>query len=276
MKRTPTIWSENHGKDNFIKEYPDFSMFSLLLQTAKKHPDYTALEFQNRKTSFSQMIAEIELIAQSLLASGIKKGDYVSVVAPNTPQTLNMVYAINRIGAVANMIHPLLSPAEIKQFIKKVDSAAVLTFDMLYPKFSGMSWQTSVSPLMIIARIADALPVYLKPLYLAKNKVKPDFNPSHNIIYWNDFIKKGKEKKTPLPPDNGKGDDVAVILYSGGTTGIPKGVMIQNKAFNAMAIQSSEIKPLDTSETAGKKVLAMMPAFHGFGIAICMNVMLSF
>lgn len=276
MKRNPTIWSENHGKDNFITEYPDYSMFSHLLKTAQRHPDYIALEFQNKKTSFSHMIADIELIAQSLLACGIKKGDYVSVVAPNTPQTLTMVYAVNRIGAVANMIHPLLSPAEIKQFVEKVNSSAVLTFDMLYSKFADMEWNTSIVPVMIIARIADALPMYLKPLYLAKNNIKPDFNPSHNIIYWNDFIKRGKEKKTPLPLDSGKGDDVAVILYSGGTTGIPKGVMIQNKAFNAMAIQSSEIKPLDTSETAGKKVLAMMPAFHGFGLAMCMHVMLSF
>lgn len=276
MKRNPSIWSEHHGKDNFREEYPDFSMFSLLEETAQKHPDYTALEFQNKKISFSGMIAQIELIAQSLLASGIQKGDYVSVVAPNTPQALMMIYAINRMGAIVNVVHPLLSSAEIKQLIEKVDSVAVLTFDIVYPKFADITWETSRNPLMIIARIVDALPSIIKPIYGLTNKVKPAFNPAHNILYWNEFLKKGKARKEPLAPDTGVGDDVAVILYSGGTTGIPKGVMIQNKSFNAMAIQSSEIKPLDTAETAGKKVLALMPVFHGFGLAMCMHVMLSF
>ena len=98
----------------------------------------------------------------------------------------------------------------------------------------------------------------------------------HNWISWKNFIKKGTQKKDTLPPDSGKGDDIAVILYSGGTTGLPKGVMLQNKAFNAMAVQSSEIKPYDTKDTAGKKVLALMPVFHGFGLAMCIHVMLSF
>ena len=111
MKRVPGIWSEHHGKDNFIPEYPEYSMFAMLNGVAKKHPDYTALEFEDKKISFSEMIEYIELIAKALLASGIKKGDYVSVVAPNTPQAVCMVYAINRIGAIANMIHPLLSAA---------------------------------------------------------------------------------------------------------------------------------------------------------------------
>ena len=274
MKRYPNIWSEHHGKANFIEEYPDFSMFALLNQTAKRHPDYVATEFQGKKTTFSQMISEIELYAQSLLAAGIKKGDYVSVVAPNAPQAFFMVYAINRIGAVANMIHPLLSTGEIKQLVENVNSAAVLVFDATYPKVADINWSEGKAPLLIMARIVDALPLYIKPLYNLKNKAEIKYNPSHRIIEWKDFITGGKT--TALPADDGVGEDVAVILYSGGTTGLPKGVMLQNKAFNAMAIQASEIKPLDTEDTAGKKVLALMPLFHGFGLAMCMHVMISF
>lgn len=276
MRRKPNIWSEHHGAGNFIKEYPDYSMFTHLQNTAKKHPDYIALEFQGKKTSFSEMIEQIELIAQSLLASGIKKGDYVSIVAPNTPQALNMVYAINRIGAIANMIHPLLSPVETKRLIENVNSVAVLTFDILSDKFSEISWDADCKPLLIVGRIVDALPGYIKPIYKLKNKTKLNFNSEHNVVIWSDFIKKGKALKDKLPPDDGKGDDVAIVLYSGGTTGLPKGVLLQNKAFNAMAVQSSEIKPYDTADTAGKKVLALMPLFHGFGLAMCIHVMISF
>ncbi len=275
MQRTPGIWSKHHGKDNFISEYPDYSMFAMLNDVAKKHPDYTALEFEDKKISFSKMIEQIELVAKSLLASGIKKGDYVSVVAPNTPQALCMVYAINRIGAIANMIHPLLSPVETQLLIEKVDSVAVLTFDILYNKFRDISWNNK-RPLMIIGSIADALPFYKKYLYKMINKSNLEYNPDHKIIKWNDFLAKGRKSSIELPPDNGKGEDVAIILYSGGTTGLPKGVMLQNFAFNAMAVQSSEIKPYDTKDTAGKKVLALMPVFHGFGLAMCIHVMLSF
>ncbi len=276
MKRTPNIWSSHHGKDNFIPEYPDCSMFSFMEKTKNKHPDFTALEFQNNKLSFSEMFAQIELIAQSLLASGVKKGDHVSVVAPNTPQAVNMVYAINRIGAIANMIHPLLSQGEIKLLVENVNSVALLTFDLVYPKIAEIEWKSPCNPLMIIAHISDALPFYIKPIYKLKAEKKISYKPNHNTIEWKDFIKKGKIRKEPLPVDEGKGEDVAVILYSGGTTGLPKGVMLQNFAFNAMAVQSSEIKPLDTKDTAGKRVLALMPVFHGFGLAMCIHVMLSF
>lgn len=272
MKRERNIWSENHGDSNFISEYPEYSMVSLLKETAHKYPDCNAIDFQSKTLTFSQMIAEIENVARALIANGVKKGDYVSVVAPNTPQALLMVYAVNRVGAIANMIHPLLSVTEIQHFIEHVNSKAVLTFDMLYSKFADIKWQTNEKPLIILARIKDALPFYLKHLYALKNKVDITLNPEHNVIYWNQFLKSGKN--VSLPEDDGKGDDVAVILYSGGTTGIPKGVMIHNRAFNCMAIQSSEIKPVD--DASGMKCLAMMPTFHGFGLAMCMHVMLSF
>lgn len=276
MKRERTIWSDNHSPENFREEYPEFSMVSLLKETAEKYPDYYALEFNNKKITFSQMIQQIELVAQSLLASGVKKGDFVSVVAPNTPQALISVYAINRMGAIANMIHPLLSANEIRRFVEHVDSKAVITFDMLYPKLAEIKWETSAKPVMVLARIADALPFYIKPLYMATNKVKLNINPEHNVIYWNDFLRKGKQRKEALPADDGKGDDIAAILYSGGTTGIPKGVMIHNRAFNCMAIQAEEIKRDDSKDIAGKKALAVMPVFHGFGLAMCMHVMLYF
>jgi long-chain acyl-CoA synthetase len=171
-------------------------------------------------------------------------------------------------GAVANMIHPLLSANEIKKFVEHVDSKAVITFDMLYPKLSEITWETTTKPVIVLARIADALPIYLKPLYLAKNKVKINPNPNHDTIYWNDFLKRGKQRKEPLPVDDGKGDDIAAILYSGGTTGIPIGVMIHNRAVTCMAVQAEESKRDNTKNAAGKKALALMPVFHGFGLGI--------
>ena len=274
MKRYPTIWSENHSKENYRDNFPEFSMFSLLKETAEEYPNNTALEFQDKETTFSEMIEQIELVAQSFLACGIKKGDFISIVAPNTPQALISVYAANRIGAVANMIHPLLSANEIKRFVEHVDSKAVITFDNLYDKLSQIKWETTQNPTVILARIVDALPESIQPHYLAANKLEININPDHNAIYWNDFLEKGKQRAEALPVDDGKSDDLAAILYSGGTTGIPKGVMVTNQGFNCMAIQTTEVIRSDRKDMAGKKLLALMPVFHGFGLAMCMHVAL--
>lgn len=274
MKRYPTIWSENHSKENFRDEFPEFSMFSLLKETAEQYPDNIALEFQDKQTSFSEMIEQIELVAQSFLACGVKKGDFVSVIAPNTPQALISVYAANRIGAVVNMIHPLLSTNEIKKFVEHVDSKAIITFDNLYAKLGEIIWETTQKPVMILARIADALPEAVQSYYLAANPLEININPQHNAIYWNDFLQKGRQREEILPADDGKGEDLAAILYSGGTTGIPKGVMIDNQSFNCMAIQTGEVIRSDKKDMAGKKLLALMPVFHGFGLAMCMHVAL--
>ncbi len=275
MKRNRNIWSENHSEDNFRDEYPEFSMVSLIKETATKHPNNIALEFQNKKTTFSEFISSIESTAKSLISVGVKKGDFVSIIAPNTPQALVSVYAVNRIGAVANMIHPLLSVNEIQKFVEHVESKVIITFDMLFNKLSEISWKKDKKPIIILARIADALPWYIKPFYMLKNKINVDNKHLNNVVYWNDFLRKGKCIKE-LPSDSGKGDDIAAILYSGGTTGIPKGVMIHNRAFNCMAIQAEEIKRDDTKNVLGKKALAVMPVFHGFGLAMCMHVMLYF
>lgn len=274
MKRERNIWSDNHADSNFRNEYPEFSMFALLKETADKYPDYIALEFQNKKLSFSQFINKIELVGQALLAHGVKKGDYVSVVAPNCPQALIMIYAINRIGAVANMIHPLLSVNEIKDFVERVNSVAVFTLDIVYQKLQDVEWKDGLNPFIILSGIEDALPFYAKPIYKAKTKIKLNDNPKHKIIKWKEFLNKGKNRVEALPEDDGKGDDIAVILYSGGTTGIPKGAMIHNRAFNCMAVQAQEIKQDD--DASGDKALALMPLFHGFGLAMCMHTMLYF
>lgn len=272
MKRDKTIWYYYQNSDRWIPEYPEYSFYEHLRRGAQKYPDFCAVEFQGKKYTYKTLLNNINDVATALVSLGIKKGDYVSIVTPNTPQALFMIYAVNRIGAVANMIHPLLSASEIQQFIENTDSVAILTLDMIYPKFAKIKWNTSKEPKMILAKIADALPWYAKPVYSAKNKLNLTFNPEHDIIYWNDLIAKGKKEKPQMPVDDGKADDTAVILYSGGTSGTPKGVMITNMNMNSLAMHTYDIGGIEN--VAGKKSLAVMPLFHGFGLVICVHAML--
>ena len=273
MKRTKSIWYEHQNPDKWIEEYPEHSFYNHLKTNSEKYPNLTAVEFQGKKYSYKQLITNIESAAASLIAIGVKKGDYVSIVCPNTPQALFMIYAVNRIGAVANMIHPLLSANEIQQFIENTNSVAVLTLDMIYPKFAKIKWNTVNQPKIILARIVDALPAYVKPVYSLKNKLKLNFNPDHDIVYWNSFIETGKSSCIEMPVDDGKSDDTAVILYSGGSSGKPKGVMITNLNINSLALHTYDIGGIE--DVVGKKSLAVMPLFHGFGLVICVHAMLS-
>lgn len=273
MNRVKSVWFDHQNPDKWVPEYPEHSFYELLRKGSLKYPNLCAVEFQGKKYSYRQLIENIDRVAFSLVSYGIKKGDFVSIVTPNTPQALFMIYALNRIGAIANMIHPLLSANEIQAFVENTDSVAILTLDMIYPKFAKIKWSTTKQPKIILARIVDALPWYAKPVYSAKNKLNLTFNPEHDIIYWNNFIENGKTHNLELPNDEGKADDTAVILYSGGSSGTPKGVMITNMNINSLALHTYDIGGIE--DVVGKKSLAIMPLFHGFGLVICVHAMLS-
>lgn len=271
MKRIKGVWYKHMAPENWCDEYPRCSMFDQLKNNAQKYLDLPAIEFNNKYYTFRQLIKSTEDLAKALVSLGLKQGDIVSVVTPNTPQGVLMVYALNRIGAIANMIHPLLSPKEIKHFVETTESRAVLVMDVLYNKFAEIEWSKSFRPKVIIARVEDALPLYLRPFFKLKSKTKIIPNPNHDIVFWNDLLKNEDLPKIVLPQNCSDPDAVAVILYSGGTTGIQKGVMLTNYNLTCYAIQAFEASGMDT---IGKRCLGVLPLFHGFGLALCVHTML--
>ncbi len=271
MRKSKTIWYEHLNPEKWNGEYPTGSLFEYIRAESEKHRNHVALVFEGKKYTYQQLVDNTESVAAALLAHNIKKGDTVSVITPNTPQAVFMFYAINRIGAVANMIHPLLSEPEIREMVTRSESKAILTLDMIYPKFAKTNWNLPQEPKMILARIADALPAFKRPVYNAKNKLKLQFNAQHDVIYWNDFVAAGKN--TALPADDGAENDTAAILYSGGTSGTPKGVMLSNLNCNALAAHMYDVGGIE--DTLGKRSLVVMPLFHGFGLFVCLHGMLS-
>ena len=271
MKRSQGIWYHNLDPAKWVSEYPRCSMYEQLLRTAQAFLDLPALEFQNKSCTFRQLLSQIEETAHALRSIGIKQGDIVSIVSPNVPQGVIMVYALNKIGAIANVIHPLLSTKEIQHFVESTQSTAVLVLDVIYDRIAPITWNLPQAPKVIIAQLADALPLSLRLLYRFKSGRKTKPNPSHDVLYWKDLLQHSKANPVSCQHPAGDPGAVAIILYSGGTTGVQKGVMLTNYNMTCYAIQAFEASGMDT---VGKKSLGVLPLFHGFGLALCVHTML--
>ena len=258
-------WIKYYGDTPASLSYPQKTMYQLLAETAAQYPDSIAYSFQGKKTSYSAFMKRIDAAARGLYALGIRKGDKVTVCMPNTPQALDCFYGLNRIGAIPNMIHPLSAAEEIVFYLNFSKSKAILTLAQFYGKIDSIRHRLDTDVTVLVARIADELPPVKKLLFPLTKGGKADKIPEgKDFTLWYDQVAAGKN--TILPPDDGKADDCGAILYSGGTTGTTKGIMLSNRNFNALALQT--IAASGFGSVAGMKMLSVMPVFHGFGLGI--------
>ena len=258
-------WIAYYGNTPATLDYPHKTMYQLLADAADKYPNNTAYVFMGKKTSYPAFMKRIDAAAKGLYHMGIRKGDKVTICMANTPQALDCFYALNRIGAIPNMIHPLSAAKEIAFYLNFSKSKAILTLAQFYDKVSSIKAELDNPTEILIARIADELPMPLNMLYPMTAGGKADKAPAgKDYTLWYDMVKAGKD--TALPADDGKFDDCGAILYSGGTTGTTKGIMLSNLNFNALGLQT--IAASGFGSVAGMKMLSVMPVFHGFGLGI--------
>lgn len=253
-------------------EIPDTSMFGMLRISAENQPDSLAYEYFGTECSYKNLVKKIERISGAYHSLGVRKGDIVTIIMPNTPEAVISIYALNRIGAVANILHPLSAQEEIKNHINRVKSKVLLSVDICGEKIANIIDETSLKH-VIVASAGESMPAVMKMLYALKciKNYKYDKNDSR-YISWKNFsgMSKSVEEYMPTGDENKK---VAVILHSGGTTGTPKDIMLSNSNFNAFGIQAvltlRDVK-------AGDKILAILPIFHGFGLGVCVHVSFCF
>ena len=258
-------WTAYYGSTPATLDYPHKTMYQLLFDAAMKYPNNTAYVFMGKKTSYATFMKRIEAAAKGLYHMGIRKGDKVTICMANTPQALDCFYALNRIGAIPNMIHPLSAAQEIAFYLNFSKSKAILTLAQFYDKVASIKDELNQPTQILIARIADELPAPLNLLYPMTAGGKEDKAPaSKDYTLWYDMVKAGNG--TELPPDDGHFDDCGAILYSGGTTGTTKGIMLSNLNFNALGLQT--IAASGFGSISGMKMLSVMPVFHGFGLGI--------
>ncbi len=272
MNQPKTPWLNNYGKIPFHLEYPDGSMLDAVEEIAQKHPDKIAYDFMGMKADYKTFLSQVHRCARALSALGIRENQQVTVCMPNCPQTLILFYAINAVGAVASMIHPLSGEGEIAFYINESESVAAITLDQFYPKFESIRRRIPTVKHLILASIKDFLPQPLKTGYLLTESRKlPKIPADAPVLWWKKLMK--MEKDAPQAwRVNKKGEELAVVLFSGGTTGTSKGIMLSNLNFNALARQIVATNPMFRP---GDKMLAAMPMFHGFGLGVSIHSMLA-
>lgn len=265
-----TPWLSSYGDLPFHLEYSEKSMAEAVLDTAAREKDFTALSFMGRKISFTQMAASIDLVARAFYSIGIRPGNRVMVCLPNVPQAIYCLYGLNRIGAVAAMIHPLSAVGEIVYDLNEAGCDCAVTLDQFYGKFTEVMAQRPLKNL-IIARVSDELPCILPVLYrLTTERKFPKVEEKNGVMRWNTFVK-GAEVVSDGYVFAKNPKEEAVVLFSGGTTGISKGIMLSDYNFNALAMQTAVMSHEDVRHM---KMLAAMPVFHGFGLGVCIHTMM--
>ena len=264
-------WAKNTGTIPLKLDYFDGTLFEAVEAAAKQYPNYTAFTFMGSETSYKKMIEEIRIIAKSLRTIGVRPGDTVTIALPNCPQAIYAFYAVNLVGGVASMIHPLSAEKEIEFYLNETDSYTAITLDQFYHKFERIRQNTKVSNI-IVASIKDELSKPIRAGYMLTEGRKvqkiPDDAP---VIKWKDFAKLGKYCSYNYEAKRGN-DDAGAILFSGGTTGTSKGIVLTNFSINAMGKQIIATNPMFKP---GDRMLAAMPLFHGFGLGVCVHAMLS-
>ena len=252
-------------------EYFEGSMFDKVLDIANRYPNNVAFDFMGRSTTYKKMVEEIENCAKALKTIGVREGDHVTIALPNCPQAIYMFYAVNLVGAVCNMIHPLSAEKEIEFYLNASHSVTAITLDQFYHKFENIRQNTGIVNI-IIASVKDELSKPVRAGYMLTEGRKIRKIPKDApVIRWREFMAMSRHCFYNYKVER-KSDDPAVILYSGGTTGTTKGIVLTNKNFNALGQQVIATNPMFRP---GDKMLAAMPVFHGFGLGVCIHTMLS-
>ncbi len=266
-----TPWAGHTGDIPLHLTYPDGTMVDAVRRVAERYPSYTALDFMGKPTAYRTLMADIEACARGLAAVGVQAGDVVTIALPNGPQAVCLFYAVNLIGGVCSMIHPLSAEKEIEFYLNEANSRTIITLDQFYPKVAAIRENTQLQT-VIIARIADALSPLTRLGYaLTEGRKLPKLPSSADVIGWQTFLAAGRLCRRPYQAAV-CADDPAVILYSGGTTGKTKGIVLTNRNFNALAAQIVAANPMFRP---GDNMLAAMPVFHGFGLGVCIHSMLA-
>ncbi len=261
-------WLKYYSEEAINAPLPECTIYEYLWENNKDYPKDIALEYFGRKITFEKLFISIDACEKALIALNVKKGDIVTVALPSIPEALYMVYALNKMGAVANMIHPLAGEREILHYLNEVNSKLAVIFEGTFKIIQNSIHTTCVEKAVVVSA-GDSLPLGIMQLYKLKNKL-PKFSDDGVFMNWKQFIQLGSNAiVNPVKKDH---NTVSIISHTGGTTGEPKGVMCSDRNINALIWQIGCNLPHGRQE----RYLVVLPPFINYSLVNAMLEPLSF
>ena len=256
---TARPWLKYYAQKYIDQTLPTCSAFDYVCQQNKNRLGEAALNYYGRKFTYADFIVNVKKTAAALRGVGVKKGDIITVVSVMTPEVIYAFYAADLIGATLNLVDPRYSVEGIRDYIEEVDSHLLICLNVVYERCRQAAKRTHVERVIVLSP-ADSLPF---PLSVGYKMTNPDKNKyKSNVLRWKQFLEGGEGQSTAAEPyDPGH---ACVVVHTGGTTGSPKGVMLTDNSFNAIAQQFSAY---DTLFQKGQKLMNIMPPFIAYGYA---------
>ncbi len=251
-------WLKHYGNMREHMEYCQGSIYDMFKETADKYPNLPALEFFDIKFTFKEFDKKVNNVAKALLKLGIVEDESVTVCMPNMPESIFLIYALNKIGAVCNVIHPLSDVGEIRNAIELTNSTIIFTTDVSYATVKEVGVDR-----IVVCEVSNSMNPILKTAYNIKSRKQMKYES--DTIRWKNIVKDVKETVPTVKRDK---NDAAVLIYSGGTTGKSKGIVLSNLCFNALATQCFDVCP---EARPGASMLSGLPIFHGFGLCVAIH-----
>ena len=255
-------WVKYYSKEDSKQRIPspDCSMIDFLRQCNANNLDWPALDYFGAKTSFRDLFDAIEHTAAALQKRGVKKGDFVSLCGLNTPEFYILLYAVNRVGAVSNWLGLTSTILDLREQLASTGTKLVFVIDLATDKIREAAQGTGVTEIISIP-LSASMPPLLRFLYGLKNR-----SSKSGLVSWKNFLRNAGDEKAQAVTV--RGDDLAMIEYTGGSTGVPKGVMLSSKNLNSYYVNFSKANACGLSSYQKQdRYLAGVPLFLAFGVS---------
>ena len=263
-------WLKYYSDESIKSSVPDnLSVYQYMRSMNAKNPNRIAINYYGNLFTYQDLFKLIDEYASKYSSLGIKEGDIVTICMPSTPETVISFYALNKLGAVCDMLDPRSNPEQMDYYLKQNNSKLLILCENYYKKLIDVCEHSNLSKLILFP-ITPSAPLKLKLLINAKTKLDNfGAKKSSKVLSWKDFEKLPVSDKFE---EKNNSKDLAVIIHSSGTTSLPKGIVLTNKNVNSLAFQY-KLTTLNTEP--GSKFLSVIPAFASFGIVASINLPLT-
>ena len=245
----------------------DYSLYDALLESRNQNPNNNALLFMGKYINYHNLVEKIDSIANGINKLGIKQGEVITMALPNVFEAIYSFYAVNKLGIIAHMVHPITPVIQMRKFMEKTKSKTLVILDTFYDHYKDLLEDDCL--LILVSPVSDFSIIKKIGYKIINRKKLTNINYSPKVIKFTSLYSKFKADRVKTDPMA-----TSTYLHSGGTSGEPKTIELSNYAINYLASQASYV--MGVNDFTNKHMLGVLPMFHGFGLCMGIHGMLRF